>query len=158
MCGINKESLRRYHEDFVKPKLQVFPEFGNIPETTENKQVASQKSNDFLEISKQVQTSVANANAIGRVQRAVISLRKRAEGVLTRVESRPDDQFSGREWASVATVAARMMETQARMNGELNDHKGPGDVNIQINMPASSRRSDAAPIDVDVVRTIKSES
>ena len=148
-AGVSHEAVRRYKNEVVAPHLDVFPQFPVTPQTAEEKALARQQVKDAV-------ASVDNARAIGEVQAQVIALRKRAENVLTRVESRPDEEFSGREWASVATVAARMIETQGRMTGELSDRTGSGDVNIQINMPTTARQEDGRTIDVDVIKSLKS--
>jgi hypothetical protein len=78
----------------------------------------------------------------------------RTERVLDRVESRADEDFSGREWAAVATVAHRNAELLGRLTGELHDRSGPGDVNIQILMPTSVQQAEVKTIDVDVIEPI----
>lgn len=147
MCGISIEALSRYRNQIVLPNLGVLPQFGQTPQVQQTAQVT--------EIAGL--TSVDKAKVRGEVQTAVIALRNRAEGVLTRVESRPDETFSGREWAAVATLAARMLETQGRITGELTDRVAGTDISIQIVMPASTGGPETVTIDVDSLKATESD-
>lgn len=154
MCNISIEALSRYRAQVIIPSLGVLPQFGAIKPDLQ--MLKNQPLSD--EVVKQSSACVDKAKVRGEVQQAVIALRQRAEGVLTRVESRPDETFSGREWAAVATLAARMLETQGRITGELTDRVAGSDINIQIVMPASTASAqDTVTIDVDVVKALESD-
>lgn len=150
--GISDRTVRRYQDEVVIPRLEGdLMQTSATTQSTETKAVIDNKT-------QQVVASCQNAKVRGEVQQAVIALRNRAECVLTRVESRADENFNGREWAAVATLAARMLETQGRITGELTDRVTGSDINIQIVMPANTSTSqDQVTIDVDAVRSIDSD-
>lgn len=130
--GISHESVRRYRDDVLMPSLT-----GN---SYTAKELAPVSSNGVTKSDERL------------VRTRVDALWQRTEKALSRVESRADEDFSGREWAAVATVAHRNAELMGRMTGELQDKSGSGDINIQILMPATAHSSDANTIDVDVIK------
>lgn len=152
LCGLSHMTLKRYRDEKILPHLDVLPEFGHVKPTPEQLSQDAENKRVIQSSVDRVVTACDKANAIGEVQAQVIALRERAKNVLNRVESRADEEFSGREWAAVATVVNRTLETQGRMTGELQDKTSAGDVNIQILMPVSSRGRDTETIDVDVIR------
>jgi hypothetical protein len=132
--GISHEAVRRYRDDVLMPSVT-----GN---SYTAKELAPVSANSVTKPDEQL------------VRTRVDALWKRTETALTRVESRADADFSGREWAAVATVAHRNAELMGRMTGELQDKSSAGDVNIQILMPAHSREPESLTIDVDVVKGV----
>ena len=134
MGGISHEAVRAYRDQVLLPQL-------------------TGKSYTAKDLQSQKQEALTMSDQ-GLVRTRVNALWERAEKALSRVESRADEDFSGREWSAVATVAHRNAELMGRMTGELTDKSSTGDISIQIYMPSSAPVIEPEPltINVDVVK------
>jgi len=164
VAGCDVKGVKTYRDRYIVPILQARDPLRHALGEVEPQHEPQQRQQTptgpqhALEVEPQTRLTgeqpARDQEAQGLIRSTPVRLRTerlwaRTERVLDRVES------SGREWAAVATVAHRNAELMGRMTGELQERHA-GNVNIQINMAATSRRVEPTTIDIDVIKGIKS--